>query len=304
LKGMMPFFYMLQFLRGALFIMVGPAVKALVSDLSSSGRLGLSMGLYSAARTLGGVAGPFLGSSVAQFWSYEHALYVYSILSVVGALMTLTIVKTGGGPASTVAGSSGLSQDWKQFFMKDRFAVLFVFPVIVFMGNTAMNSYLPLYASESVGMSTLEIGALLSVASVSGFLATPLFGWVSDHVGRRQVVLSGFFLSATMLLCLFFARTPLYLTLALIGLKTCFLPLTPLLLAMLSEATPQRLLGAAMGIYSTFENLGTVIAPPIYTALWTTYAPGTIFVFSALTQILVIPLLLSTEKHRTSPLRS
>jgi len=299
-ENMIPLFYVLQFLRGGLFIMVGPAVKALVSDLSSSRRLGLSMGLYSATRTLGGVAGPFLGSSVAQFWSYEHALYAYSVISVVGVLMTLTIVKTGNRSSSTGDSSSGLSQDWRQLFAKDKIAVLFVFPVIVFMGNTAINSYLPLYASETVGMSTLEIGTLFSIASVSGFLATPLFGWVSDRVGRRPVVLSGFLLSATMLCSLFFAGTPLYLTLALIGLKTCFLPMTPLLLAMLSEVAPPRLLGASMGIYSTFENLGTVVAPPIYSALWTTYAPGTIFLFSALTQTLVIPLLLPTKKNRTT----
>jgi len=292
-------FYILQFFRGALFIMVGPAVKALVSQLSSSRKLGLSMGLYSATRTLGGVVGPILGSSIAQFYSYQHALYAYSITSLTGALMTLAISKNN--TTKTNAGSSAQKQEWKQLFTQKNIAILFLSPIIIFMGNTTINSYIPLYASETIGMSTLEIGALFTAASISGFIATPIFGWISDRTGRKPVIFSGFLLSAAMFSGLFFAGTPAYLALALIALKMCFLPMTPLLLAMLSETTPQRLLGTSMGIYSTFENLGTVIAPPIYTAIWTIYTPALIFPFSGLMMLVgLTPLVLRRKAGSAS----
>jgi len=68
---------------------------------------------------------------------------------------------------------------------------------------------------------------------------------------------------------------------------------------MLADATPSGLLGTSMGIYSTFENLGIALTPPIYSLIWTSYAPNAIFVFGALTQILGILLLLTTRKQST-----
>lgn len=297
-KALIPFFYVLQFLRGVFFIMVGPAVKALVSDMSESGRLGLSMGLYSATRMLGGVLGPFLGSYVAELWSYEYAFYFYSALSLIGAAITVKI-KTGRRAQIPVEkGSLSSVQGWRSLFTQGQAVLLFVLPVIIFMGHTAINSYLPVYARERVGMSTLEVGTVFSIMNLLGFLTTPLFGWASDRLGRRPVVLLGFSSSAVMLFSLFFVRTPLHVTLASIGFAMCFSPITPLLLTMLAEFSPRRLLGTAMGIYSTFENLGTVIAPPIYSAAWSAYAPETLFLFGALVQAIGMLLLLSNRLRR------
>jgi len=68
---------------------------------------------------------------------------------------------------------------------------------------------------------------------------------------------------------------------------------------MLVDATPGSLLGTSMGIYSTFENLGIALTPPIYSLIWISYAPSAIFVFGALTQVLGILLLLNTRKQST-----
>src|SRR5947209_12405103 len=73
---------------------------------------------------------------------------------------------------------------------------------------------LPLYA-ERFGATPTQVGALLASFSVAQLVFAPLWGWVSDHVGRKPVllvslagtavgsVLTGF---AGSLLVLFFAR--------------------------------------------------------------------------------------------------
>lgn len=293
LAGSKALFYVLQFLRGALFIMVGPAVKALVSDMNSSGSIGLSMGLYSSVRRLGRAAGPIFGSFMATYWSYEHALYAYSAIYLMGAALTMFFLKANGesGDPSEEPPSS-IAQDCRYLLMKGPIAILFVIPVIVFMGTTAIGSYLPIYSQEVIGMSTMEIGALFSLSNVIGFLTTPVFGWLSDALGRRRVVLSSFILSTFSLFGFTLAKTSLQLTLALVIFRVVFSPITPLILAMLTDVTPRRLMGASMGIYSTFENLGIVLTPPIYSVIWSAYAPGAIFFFSALTQTMGILLIL------------
>lgn len=300
LRALQPFFYILQFLRGSLFIMVGPAVKAMVSDTASSEGLGLSMGLYSASRRLGGVLGPLIGSYIAQFWSSESALYFYSLISLIGAIVTVAGVRIkDGGETLTEARPPSPISEWRYLFSTYSTLVLFMIPVIIFVVRTAISSYLPIYAAEAVGMSTMGVGIMFSVSNIAGLLTTPLFGWFSDRVGRRRVVLSGFLLSTIMSFGLFFAETPVQLTLATVAFGLFFSPLTPLFLATLTEVTPHGLLGAAMGFYSTFENLGIVVSPPIYSMLWSVHAPRTVFLFSASTQVLGILLILSIRgRHK------
>jgi MFS family permease len=286
-------FYVLQFVRGALFIMVGPAVKALVSDMNSSGSIGLSMGLYSSVRRLGRAVGPIFGSFLVTYGSYEHALYAYSAIYLIGAVASMFCFKGNGDPSPPSGDEPpSIIQDCKYLLTTGMIAILYAVPVILFMGSTAIGSYLPIYAGEVIGMSTMEIGALFSIGNVIGFFTTPVFGWMSDALGRRRMVLSCFLLSAVSLLGFTLARTPLQLTLVLITFRVIFSPLTPMFLAMLTDVTPQRLIGTSMGIYSTFENLGIVLTPPVYSVIWNAYAPGYIFMFSALTQVIGIILIL------------
>ncbi len=273
--------------------MVGPAVKALVSDINSSGSIGLSMGLYSSVRRLGRAIGPILGSFLATYWSYEHALYAYSAVYLIGAAITMFISRVDGeSGAHAEERHSSIIQDCRHLLTTGSIAILFVIPVVVFMGATAIGSYLPIYSQEVIGMSTIEIGALFSVSNVIGFLTTPVFGWLSDALGRRRVVLSSFLLSTISLFGFVLAKTSLQLTLALVIFRVISSPVTPLVLAMLTDVTPRRLMGTSMGIYSTFENLGIVVAPPIYSVIWSDYAPVVIFLFSALTQMIGILLIL------------
>ena len=296
LEAFTPLLYALQFVRGATFIMVGPAVKALVSDLNSGG-IGLSMGLYSSVRRLGGVIGPIVGTLIAEVWSYESALHVYAAVYLVGALMTVAIPKAE--PPSVEGKDSGIMEDARALFGIRQILILFAVPVIIYMAGTVIGSYLPIYAQEIVGMSTVGVGALLSVGNVAGLLTTPLFGWLSDRHGKPSVVLACFLLSTAAMFGISLAGSTLQLTLSLVFFTMCFSPLTPLLLAMLADTTPGGLLGTSMGIYSTFENLGIVLTPPIYSLIWTSYAPNAIFVFGALTQVLGVILLL-TARRRSS----
>jgi len=288
-------FYVLQFLRGALFIMVGPAVKSLVSDMSSGG-IGLSMGMYSSVRRLGSVLGPIAGTIVAQALSYESALHLYSLIYIIGAATTVFFIK-GVPPPAERAESPSLIQDCRTLFTTTTIAILFVISVIVYMGRTVIGSYLPIYALEVIGMSTVGVGALFSIGNVAGFLTTPVFGWISDRYSRGTVVLTCFVLSTVAMFSLSLARTNVQLALLLMVFTVCFSPLTPLLLAMLTDATPPGLLGTSMGIYSTFENLGIVFTPPVYSLIWSAYSPSAIFVFGAITQVLGILLVFYARKR-------
>jgi DHA1 family multidrug resistance protein-like MFS transporter len=294
LRELTPLLYLLQFIRGALFIMVGPAVKAMVSDVNSGG-IGLSMSLYSSTRRLGSVVGPFVGSVIAETLSYGATFHVYAIIYILGALITLTIPKIERLKRDERKESS-IVEDCKVLFSQRAILTLFLVSVIVYMGITVITSYMPIYAKEVIGISTVNVGVLFSFVNIAGFLTTPIFGWLSDNHGRMPVIISCFILSTITLCTLFLVVTSLQLILVFMAFTICFSPLTPMLLATLVEVTPKGILGTSMGLYSTFENLGIVLTPLVYSLIWSTHAPNAIFIVGAITQLFGLLLLIAAHK--------
>lgn len=291
LKALMPYFSILQFSIGALAVIMGPISRALVSDHSSAGSIGMSMSLWSAVMTMGHMAGSLIGSYVAQIRSFEQTFYLSSTLSLIGGLSVLITLRDGISRRPHVErGDSGILRGLITLLSRPSIRILFPVAVISFMARSVTWSFLPLYASEEVGMSTVEVGMVSAIMSLTQLAAAPIFGRLSNSVGRKMLVTVGFALSSLMLLLFFFVETSLQLILVSIGVSV-FLSVSPLLLAMLFEATPGRLRGMSMGVYGSFEDMGIVIGPPLYGLIWSIYAPGFAFLAGAAFQFLSILLI-------------
>ncbi len=67
-------------------------------------------------------------------------------------------------------------------------ALIFATILLDFVGFSILIPVLPLYA-EDLGASKIEVGLLLSLDSIGLVLFLPFWGWVSDRIGRRPVIL-------------------------------------------------------------------------------------------------------------------
>ncbi len=66
--------------------------------------------------------------------------------------------------------------------------IVFTTILIDFIGFSVLIPVLPLYAAR-LGASAFEVGLLLSIYALAQLLFLPAWGWVSDHFGRRPVLL-------------------------------------------------------------------------------------------------------------------
>lgn len=297
LKSLIPYFFILQFLSGALTVTMGPITRALVSDHAPASSIGMSMGLLFSFNALGRMVGPLLGSYVAQVWSFEESFYVSSLFLLIGATaVSIALRRNHGGRTPTEDRPMlGILGGIRTLISMPPVPMLFLLGILTFIGISSVTAFLPIYASEQIGMSTMEVGTLLAAASAAQ-LAAPLLGSLSDRIGRSVLISAGLILSSLVFLCYLLVQTPFQLLLVSIAISICF-SANSMLPAMLSDIAPRRLRGTAMGIYGSFEDLGLVVGPLLYGLVWSRYAPACIFVVASATQVLgIAPLLLIRSK--------
>ncbi|SER26644.1 Major Facilitator Superfamily protein [Gracilibacillus ureilyticus] len=145
---------------------------------------------------------------------------------------------------------------------KKTLAVLFAVMFLVMVGFGIIIPVLPFYAEE-LGASPAELGLLMAVYSVMQFIFSPMWGRVSDRIGRKPVLLAGiaglslsFFLMAfaTQLWMLFAAR--------IIG---GFLSAAnmPTVMAYVADITSEENRSKGMGIIGASVGLGFIFGPAI-----------------------------------------
>lgn len=66
--------------------------------------------------------------------------------------------------------------------------IVFATILIDFVGFTVLIPVLPLYAEE-LGASDFQVASILTVYALAQLLFLPLWGWISDRIGRRPVIL-------------------------------------------------------------------------------------------------------------------
>jgi len=298
IHGLVPFFIVLQLVTGAMGVIIGPTTRAYISDESPEKSIGLFASLWWTFFALGRVMGPLLGTYIAQMWSFEYSFYASSVLSIILAFIIIASfpsdrqLQRTDSPQSIVRGLRAVLNVRSARF-------LFFSAIFVFMGRSLIGSFLPLYASEQIKMSTVEVGVLLASVSGAQLVAMPLFGWLSDRFGRKRTAFLGFTLSSCLFLLYFLAGTSYQLLMVSIVVGVG-LSGTSLLLAMIPDITPNTMYGTAIGIYGSFEDLGVIIGPLLYGFIWSAYGPVYIFAATALTQILGAVLLFGIEQKRSA----
>jgi multidrug resistance protein len=133
---------------------------------------------------------------------------------------------------------------------------------------------LPFYA-DRFGASGTEIGLLITIYSVAQFFLAPLWGRISDRIGRRPILILGLLGSSASYVVFAYANTlaVLFLSRIMAGIGGATVPVAQ---AYIADVTPPErragnlgLIGAAFGLGFIFgPALGGILAPV------STAAPG------------------------------
>jgi MFS family permease len=115
------------------------------------------------------------------------------------------------------------------------------------------------YFQHAHGLTLADAGAINSVVFLATVLATPLFGWLSDRIGRRAPLLAaGALLLPASFLILGTTDWGLWISTGMVG--ACYALVPAVLWPATALVVPRERLGLALGAMTVLQNIGTTTA--------------------------------------------
>lgn len=264
---------------------------ALIAESSAATSRGRSFGFHRALDTLGAVVGPLLGLwALSALGNNYRLIFLLTFLpALVGAWLLLVAVQE----KRLAQTAFPVSLNWKS--LNPSFKQFLLVSVIFALGNSS-DAFLILRAKD-LGLSvTLVVFAYVLFNLAYAIFSFPA-GIVSDKIGPRRVLATGFVLFAVVYLLFGLIAQSVFLWF-LFPLYGVYMALTEGVgKAYISNLVPSRNSGTAFGIYQTTIGLCTLAASLAAGLLWTYVNASAPFVFGAGTAIAAAVLFVSVAKQ-------
>lgn len=146
--------------------------------------------------------------------------------------------------------------------MKKALPILFAVMFFVMVGFGIIIPVLPFYAEE-MGASPTELGLLMAVYSLMQLLFAPMWGRVSDRIGRKPVMMIGIFGLAISFFMMALSSDLWMLFVARIVGGFLSSANMPTVMAYVADITTEEDRGKGMGIIGASIGLGFILGPAI-----------------------------------------
>lgn len=245
---------------------------ALLAMSVDPSRRGLAFGLHRSLDNAGAVVGPLVAAwLLSRHVAIREALVWAALPGVVVIGLTLMVREPGRSPSVAKAFDWHLSSFPAPF--RRYLAVLAVFT----LGNSS-NMFLLLRAREA-GLPEYQVPLLWALVSLTAALFSTPLSALSDRLGRRSLIVSGWAIYGVFYLSMGIRGTPLWPLFAAYGL---FMAATEgAEKAYVADFAPQARLGSAYGWFNMVTGIMLLPASVLFGAIWQKLGSGTAFAFSA-----------------------
>jgi MFS family permease len=261
-----------------------PAINALIAERGGKKRIASAFAWYQTAKSVSGALGKGFAGILLTLTASNYSLVFFAafLVSVIPLFLVMLFVKEKTGKQAFVqkveAGPAGASPKKDTEIFKNRGPSLFPFMGLGFLLSVTagmLHGLFPVLAIRYAGLSEAQTGLILMAATIVTLLATPFFGWYSDQVSRKTVLMTRGF--ANML------SSFIYMGVGVGNLwgvaagnvadnvgKAAFRPAWGALMSQVSGFDRKKR-ARTMGLMSMGEDAGTVLGPIMAAFLWNTW---------------------------------
>lgn len=265
---------------GARFVdRVGKGVRgaprdALVADLTPPHLLGAAFGLRQALDTVGAFAGPLI--AIVAMWASADDFRLVFWIATIPALLAVLLILVGVKEPETRRTGNARRISWRE---AARLPIGFwkVVGVASLMTLARFSEGFLLLRAQSVGLEEMLVPLVFIVMNlVYAGCAYPV-GTLSDRLGRRGLLLTGFTVLIVADVVLANAGT-IFGVIGGVALWGLHMGMTQgLLAAMVAEHAPADQRGTAFGVFNLVSGVAALLASVIAGALWSAIGPQATF---------------------------
>jgi PPP family 3-phenylpropionic acid transporter len=292
-------FFLWGFVRSALF---GPSrgyIGAAAPRLKKATYMAITAVMLAASRSLGALPSGFMVES----WGY-HSVFIASCgVSLLGGLLVVTMLRKSrrvpAGGQQTDTAPTGESADTDQKINYFSLTPQCVVTALRFLGLGSTMTFLPLLATQVVGVDTAGVGVLFTINGLVNVVLGIPAGIIADHAGKKTIMIIGLLVSAGSLLGIAWSSSFAWLIFFNITNSIGAVLFSPAALGLLSESVPARKQSTAMGFYGgVCENIGIVAGSALGGVIWDAFGPRPTFIMSTVSCVIAAILCSTLVKDR------
>jgi MFS family permease len=270
---------------------------AMIADAALPGERGLAFGFHRAMDHAGAVIGPLLGYAVLSFVAANRnaptagdyrTLFLLASIPALGAVLVAAFFvreapkeQRVDAEAATVRFSlRGYDRNFKRF----------LFIIALFTLSNSSDAFLLLRAQES-GVSTQTIPLLWAALHILKVGSSLVGGALSDHLGRRTLIVSGWLLYAAVYAGFAYVSTATEVWILFLVYGIYFGLVEGSEKALVADLVRPEQRGTAYGLYNLAFSITVLPASLLMGALWQWRGATTAFLTSALVGALAALLL-------------
>jgi MFS family permease len=276
------------------------ARDALIADSTGPSIRGAAFGLHRAMDTAGAVVGPLICWFILHTWPKTNLAWIF-IVALLPGLASAGLIAVAV-PETSKARVQGNSPGILQRFPKAFWLVLIVMGVFSLANSS--DAFLILRSSE-MGLTSSSVILVFALYNVVYALASAPFGALSDRIGRRSIIVTGWFVYALVYLGFGLAQGGLapWILLAVYGLYQAMTD--GVSKALVSDIVPAHQRAGAIGLIYAVAGFGQLFGSILAGVTWNHTVPGTPlrlpFAIAAAFAVLAGLLLLLIPRVRREP---
>lgn len=268
------------------------ARDALITESTEKVDRGRSFGWHRMMDSFGSVLGPLLSVWLLQMSrnNYSQLFFMAFIPALLGVLLVVFFVKE---KKKVALGLQGMRFQWGK--TNASFRIFLAISFIFTLGNSS--SVFMILRAQNLGLSVTMTVFTYVLSNLTYALFSLPAGIISDRIGSRKVLFTGFLLFALVYLA-FGIINESALIWILFPIYGVYMAITDGVgKSYISKLIPHEISASAFGIYDTAMGLGTFLASTIAGALWTFAGVRSPFYFGGMMAIVAAGLFFTLTKR-------
>ena len=257
--------------------------------------------MMSASRSIGALPSGFLADSLG----FHAVFFASSGISLLAGIVVLTSLRQAQPlkAQATTAEPPALGDlpTSLQRVSYRPFATQCVVTAFQFLGRGTLISFLPLLATEVVGVSASKVGVLFTAYGIAAMLMSVPMGMLADRIGKKTLMTLGLIISGAAMAGMALSQSYAWLMVFVLTSGMGMATFSPAALGMISDSVPPKRQSSAMGIYGAFgENIGIIAGSSLGGFIWSTWGPRSTFLMGAIANAMGVVTCLALVKEKVA----